>query len=69
MLLSSTVREDNLLIAVDLTNPDLVMPTGITLPRGTLHIYRTKFLTERVAYDQITLHNYGDTVIDGRFLV
>src|SRR5246127_4727851 len=34
LLLSSTVREDNVLFAVDLTNPDLVMPTGDALPRG-----------------------------------
>ncbi len=65
LLLSSTIREDNVLFAVDLTNPDLVMPSGITLPRGTLHIYRSKFLTERTAYDQITLHNYGEATIDG----
>jgi glycogen debranching enzyme len=65
LLLSSTVREDNVLFAVDLTNPDLVMPTGAALPRGTLHFFRAKFLTERVAYDQITLHNYGDIRIEG----
>jgi glycogen debranching enzyme len=64
LLLSSTIREDNVLFAVDLTNPDLVLPSGETLPRGTLHIYRTKFLTEGIAYDQITLHNYGETKID-----
>ncbi len=65
LLLSSTMREDNVLFAIDLTNPDLVMSSGEALPRGTLHIYRTKFLTERVAYDQITLHNYGEVTIDG----
>jgi glycogen debranching enzyme len=64
LLLSSTIREDNVLFAVDLTNPDLVLPSGESLARGTLHIYRTKFLTERVAYDHVTLHNYGDITID-----
>src|ERR1700739_3064572 len=64
LLLSSTIREDNVLFAVDLTNPDLVMPSGEPLPRGTLHSYRPKFLTERAAYDQVTLHNYGETTID-----
>ncbi len=63
LLLSSTIREDNVLFAVDLTNPDLKMPSGETLPRGTLHIYRTKFLTEAVVYDQVTLHNYWDQPI------
>src|SRR5581483_11942953 len=65
LLLSSTIREDNVLFAVDLTNPDLVMPSGDSLPRGTLHIYRAKFLTERIAYDQITLHNYGEVPVRG----
>ena len=65
LLLSSTIREDNVLFAVDLTNPDLLMPSGNMLPRGTLHIYRTKFLTERIAYDQITLHNYGEVPVQG----
>lgn len=64
LLLSSTVREDNVLLAVDQTNPDLDLESGVLLPRGTVHIYRTKFLTETVCYDQITLNNYGDTALD-----
>lgn len=64
LLLSSTVREDNILFAADLTNPDLDLDSGALLPRGTVHLYRTKFLTEKVCYDQITLNNYGDTAID-----
>jgi glycogen debranching enzyme len=64
LLLSSTVREDNILFAVDMTNPDLRLESGISLPRGTVHIYRSKFLTELVCYDEITLSNYGDCAID-----
>src|SRR5579864_6676865 len=41
LLLSSTVREDNVLLAVDLSNPDMTLPSGVQLMRGTLHIYRT----------------------------
>ena len=40
------------------------LESGVSLPRGTVHIYRTKFLTELVCYDQITLNNYGETAID-----
>lgn len=64
LLLSSTIREDNVLFAIDLTNPDIQLESGLSLPRGTVHIYRTKFLTELVCYDQITLNNYSDTAID-----
>jgi len=64
LLLSSTIREDNVLFAIDLTNPDIQLESGASLPRGTVHIYRAKFLTELVCYEQITVNNYGDTVID-----
>src|SRR5579862_492243 len=64
LLLSSTIREDNVLFAADLTNPDLDLDSGWMLPRGTVHIYRAKFLTETVCYDQITLNNYGESAID-----
>jgi glycogen debranching enzyme len=64
ILLSSTIREDNLLFAVDLTNPDLMLPGGEPLARGTLHIYRTKILSESTCYDRITVHNYGEKAVD-----
>src|SRR5215467_11941318 len=35
--LSSTVKKDNALLTVDLTNPDLREGDRIVLPRGTLH--------------------------------
>ena len=64
LLLSSTIREDNVLFGIDLTNPDIQLESGASLPRGTVHIYRAKFLTELVCYDQITLNNYSDSAID-----
>ncbi len=64
LLLSSTIREDNILLGVDLTNPDMEISSGSLLPRGTLHIYRTKFLTDATCHDQIALHNYGQAPID-----
>src|ERR1043166_454492 len=41
-LLDSTIKEDNLLFVVNLTNPDVYRSGKIALPRGTLHITRTK---------------------------
>ena len=64
LLLSSTIREDNVLFGIDLTNPDIQLDSGASLPRGTVHIYRSKFLTELVCYDHIALNNYGDNAID-----
>jgi glycogen debranching enzyme len=64
LLLSSTVREDNVLLAVDLTNPDLELPSGRSLARGMLHIFRTKFLSDATCFERVVIHNYGEEPID-----
>ena len=64
LLLSSTVRDDNVLLAVDLTNPDMELAPGESLARGTLHIYRTKFLDDGGCFDKIDVHNYGQKPVD-----
>ena len=51
LLLSSVTAEDNIMLTVDLTNPDMDLPSGLSLPRGTLHLYRNKFLAEGVCID------------------
>ena len=38
LLLSSTVKDDNALLAVDLTNRDITVDGQVAVPRGTLHI-------------------------------
>ncbi|HLJ78027.1 MAG TPA: amylo-alpha-1,6-glucosidase [Acidobacteriaceae bacterium] len=63
LLLSSTIREDNVLFAVDMTNPDMQLE-DCSLARGTLHIYRTKFLCDAICFDKITFHNYGELPAD-----
>jgi len=59
LLLSSAVRDDNILLSVDLTNPDLTLDSGVLLPRGTVHVYRGKFLTENSCFEKISVHNFG----------
>src|SRR5262245_35610484 len=44
LLLSSTVRDDNAVLIVDLTNPDLFVEGELFLPRDTLHLQRLRFL-------------------------
>ncbi|HEY1471635.1 MAG TPA: amylo-alpha-1,6-glucosidase [Candidatus Acidoferrum sp.] len=56
-LLASTVRDDNAFLSVDLTNFDT--GTQPAIPRGTVHLYRSKFLAEGVCYEQFRLTNYG----------
>jgi glycogen debranching enzyme len=59
LLLSSTVKEDNDILAVDLTNPDITRDGVVTLPRGTLHVFRSKFLWQGSCYEEIRVSNYG----------
>jgi glycogen debranching enzyme len=59
LLLSSAVNDDNALLTVDLTNPDLTIDGQVTVPRGTLHICRHKFLWQGTCYERLRVYNYG----------
>ena len=59
MLLSSMVKEDNALLAVDLTNPDLYRDGRIAIPRGSVHVFRSRFLWNGVSYERFRLSNYS----------
>jgi glycogen debranching enzyme len=59
LFLSSTVKEDNALLAVDLTNPDIREGDHVAVPRGTVHLFRGVFLWEGVCYQRIRVRNYG----------
>ena len=63
LLLSSTVRDDNALLAVDLTTSDLDLPSGERLLRGVLHIHRRKFLWKNACQELVAIHNYGLTPV------
>lgn len=60
LLLSSTVRDDNCMLVVDLTNPDGV---GLDVPRGTLHLQRSSVLGPTSFHQQLIITNYSDRVI------
>jgi glycogen debranching enzyme len=59
MLLSSTIREDNAFLAVDMTNFDSNGSKDNFLPRETIHLFRSKFLDKAACYEQLRLINYG----------
>src|SRR5690606_27353401 len=64
LLLSSTVLKNNLLLAVDLTNPDVDARGELTVPYGTLHIFRSKFLWKGTCFERFNVSNYGERAID-----
>lgn len=69
LLLSSAVREDNASLTVDMTNPDMTSRGQLTVPRGTLHIERTKFLWKSTQYERLRIRNYSVTPIEVTFLI
>jgi len=58
LLLHSTVREDNSLLTVDLTTPDLYEHSELIIPKGVLHIFRAKLLWKGVYYEHLRITNY-----------
>ncbi|HUQ75669.1 MAG TPA: amylo-alpha-1,6-glucosidase [Burkholderiales bacterium] len=61
LVLSSTVQPDNVILDVDLTNPDLFDPQGeLVLAKDTFHIARAKFLWQACCYELFTVTSYGD---------
>jgi glycogen debranching enzyme len=60
LLLSSTIRDDNAFLLVDVTNVDSAFDgKDDFLPRGTVHAFRMQFLTEGTCYEHIRLLNCG----------
>ncbi|ALA58927.1 amylo-alpha-1,6-glucosidase [Nitrospira moscoviensis] len=59
LLLSATVKEDNTLLTVDLTNPDMLSDGHVAVPRDVLHLCRTRFLWRGACFERIRVYNYG----------
>jgi len=58
LLLSSAVESDNVVLTVDLSNPDIYQGNAIVLPRETLHIRRSKFLWQGCCHERIAVRNF-----------
>jgi len=59
LLLSSTVREDNAMLTVDLTNPDIVVDGDVVLARDQVHVFRSCFLWKGACYERIRVRNFS----------
>jgi glycogen debranching enzyme len=64
LLLGSAVRDDDVLLVVDLTNPDHSREGRTIIPHGALHVMRSKFLIEGRCYEQLAVTNFRDTPLD-----
>lgn len=59
LLLSSVVKANNFIFTADLTNLDVSHLGKVVIPRGTLHLQRSKFLWDDVCYEELQFINYG----------
>jgi len=60
LLLGSNLRDDNALLTIDLTNPDIYFEKRLVLQRDTVHIIRTIFLWRGTAYQRLGIQNHGN---------
>ena len=62
LVLSSTVQLDNVMLDVDLTNPDLFDAEGrLALAKDSFHVARSKFLWQASCYELFTITSYSDS--------
>jgi len=59
LLLSSTVESNNYLFTADLANLDVSRGTQVVIPRGTLHLIRSRFLWRHSCFEEFTFVNHG----------
>lgn len=59
LFLSSNVDEDDILLTVDLTNPDLYAKDQLLISKDLLHIMRSKILSDTQYIEHIRVRNFG----------
>jgi glycogen debranching enzyme len=69
LLMSSTVKSDNVVFIADLSNVDVTENQQVTIPRGALHIVRSRFLWQGIAYEELKMFNYGLSVLEIPFRI
>src|SRR5216684_4099925 len=63
LFLSSNISRDNFLFTADLTNVDILDEDEVAIPRGTVHVARSKFLWRGVCYEKFRICNYGLSLV------
>ena len=64
LLLSSGISEDNAVLTVDLTNPDLAREGRLLLPRDTIHMRRVAVLGDGALHERLHIRNYGAEAVE-----
>ncbi len=69
ILLSGNARDDNTLLTIELTNPDIAYDGNVVVQQHALHIMRTIYLWKNEAYQRFAIRNYGDVPVDIDFAI
>src|SRR5262249_59844427 len=64
LLLGSNVNDDNSMLTVDMTNPDIWRGAHLVLPKDTVHLVRSLFLWRGTAHQRLAVGNYGDHPVE-----
>ena len=59
LLLSSTISDDNASFTANLTNPDILRDGRILVPRGEIHVFRSRVLWAACCHERIRVSNYA----------
>ena len=59
LLLGSNLRDDNAVLRIDLTNPDIFVDGELRLAKDTFHVARAKFLWQASCYELFTVTSYA----------
>jgi glycogen debranching enzyme len=59
LLLSSTIGDDNVAFVASLTNPDVLRDERVVIPRGEIHLFRSRILWDGGCVEQIRVSNYA----------
>jgi glycogen debranching enzyme len=58
LLLSSNVQDDNVVLTVDLSNPDLSAGGRNVLRGERIHINRRRYISQNCCYERLLVHNF-----------
>jgi len=64
LFLSSNANRAGAILNIDLSNTDLLGRDNAPIPRGTVHIARSKFLWQGTCYEELQISNFGMHAVD-----
>ncbi len=64
VLLNSTLKQDNSLLTVDLTIPEIIENNKLVVRIDTVHVFRAKLIYRNTCYEHLRLCNYGATAVN-----